>query len=71
MRSTPFALVFEPITQDHFPKIRSAAGERGIDVLDRDAFLLLPDVVTLLFVASVGYGAGRPYASVRGSQTTI
>jgi hypothetical protein len=48
MRSTPFALIFEPIAQQSFPKIQATAVERGIDPLDRDAFLLIPDVVTVL-----------------------
>lgn len=48
VRPTPFDLVFEPIVQTTFPRIQSALAESGQDPLDRDAILMLRDVVTLL-----------------------
>jgi hypothetical protein len=48
VRLTPFDLVFEPLVQTTFPRIQSALAESGQDPLDRDAFLMLRDVVTLL-----------------------
>ncbi|HZA98779.1 MAG TPA: hypothetical protein VE399_08385 [Gemmatimonadales bacterium] len=48
VRPTPFDLVFEPLAQTTFPRIQSALTESGQDPLDRDAFLMLRDVVTLL-----------------------
>jgi hypothetical protein len=47
-RSTPFDLVFQPAAQTTFPTIRSALGQAGEDPRDRDRFLLLREVVTLL-----------------------
>ena len=48
VRPTPFDLVFEPLVQTTFPRIQSALAQSGQDPLDRDAFLMLRDVVTLL-----------------------
>jgi hypothetical protein len=48
VRPTPFDLVFEPLAQTTFPRIQSALVQSGQDPLDRDAFLMLRDVVTLL-----------------------
>lgn len=47
-RPTPFDLVFQHAAQSSFPRIAAslAAGER--DPADRDAFLMDPEVVTLL-----------------------
>jgi len=47
-RPTPFDLVFGPSAQDVFPKIRSALSEADYDPKDRDRFLMLRDVVTLV-----------------------
>jgi len=47
-RSTPFDLVFQQIAEDNFPQIRAALAAGGHDPTDRDAFLLLREVVTLL-----------------------
>jgi hypothetical protein len=47
-RPTPFHLVFGPSAQDVFPQIRSALFEAGYDPKDRDRFLMLRDVVTLV-----------------------
>ncbi len=41
-------LVFPRLTGTTFPAIQQAVDERGIDPTDRDAFLLLPDVVTMM-----------------------
>lgn len=48
LRPTPFDLVFEPFAPATFPRIQSALAESGQDPLDRDAFLMLREVVTLL-----------------------
>ena len=48
VRSTPFDLVFEPLAQTTFPRIQSALAQSGQDPLDRDAFLMVREVVTLL-----------------------
>ena len=48
LRPTPFDLVFGPSAQDVFPKIRRALEEAGHDPRDRDRFLMLRDVVTLV-----------------------
>lgn len=47
-RPTPYELVFPQIAQDTFPTIRSALEQPGIDPQDRDRFLMLREVVTLL-----------------------
>lgn len=48
MRSTPFELVFGTLAGDRFPKIRTALAAAGSDPSDRDAFLMLPEVLSLL-----------------------
>ncbi|HET6778207.1 MAG TPA: hypothetical protein VFH26_04920, partial [Gemmatimonadales bacterium] len=48
MRSTPFDLVFRPFSQEVFPGVRRALKEGGHDPRDRDRFLMLREVVTLL-----------------------
>jgi hypothetical protein len=48
MRPTPFDLVFGPSAQDVFPRIRLALEQAGHDPHDRDRFLMLRDVVTLV-----------------------
>jgi hypothetical protein len=47
-RPTPLDLVFSQVVEDSFPVIRSALHDADRDPTDRDAFLMLPDVVTLL-----------------------
>jgi hypothetical protein len=47
-RSTPFDLVFEPAAKTTFPAIRLALEQGGHDPRDRDAFLMLREVVSLL-----------------------
>lgn len=47
-RPTPFDLVFEPIAHTAFPPIRAALEHGGHDPRDRDAFLMLREVVALL-----------------------
>ena len=47
-RPTPFDLVFTSIAETAFPSIRAAVERAGVDPTDRDAFLLIPEVVTLL-----------------------
>ncbi len=48
VRPTPFDLVFESLSQTTFTHIQSALTNSGQDPLDRDAFLMLREVVTLL-----------------------
>src|SRR3990170_4494666 len=47
-RPTPFELVFGPSAQEVFPKIRLALEQAGHDPRDRDRFLMLREVVTLV-----------------------
>ena len=47
-RSTPFDLVFEQAAQEIFPQIRAAFDQAGHDSRDRDRFLMIREVVTLL-----------------------
>jgi hypothetical protein len=48
MRSTPFELVFDALAEDPFPRIRTALATAAIDPTDRDAFLMLPEVLSLI-----------------------
>lgn len=48
VRPTPFDLIFEPAAQTTFPGIRAALVESRQDPRNRDAFLMLRDVITLL-----------------------
>jgi hypothetical protein len=48
VRSSPFDLVFESAAQTTFPAIRSALTSSGQDARDRDAFLMVRDVIMLL-----------------------
>lgn len=48
VRPTPFDLVFETAAQANFPIIQTALGESGRDPRDRDGFLMLREVVSLL-----------------------
>jgi hypothetical protein len=47
-RLTPFDLVFARSAETVFPRIRAALERTGQDAADRDAFLLVPEVVSLL-----------------------
>jgi hypothetical protein len=47
-RPTPFDLVFAQIAETTFPTIRAALERGGTDPADRDAFLIIPEVVQLL-----------------------
>ena len=47
-RPTPFDLVFAHTAETVFPAIRSALERGGHDPADRDAFLMVPEVVSLL-----------------------
>ena len=47
-RPTPFDLVFSQSSQEVFPKIRLALEQAGYDPRDRDRFLMLREVVTLV-----------------------
>jgi hypothetical protein len=48
LRPTPFHLVFGPSAQDVFPQIRMSLEQSGHDPRDRDRFLMLREVVTLV-----------------------
>jgi len=47
-RPTPFDLVFASTAETVFPRVRTALERGGHDPADRDAFLLVPEVVSLL-----------------------
>jgi hypothetical protein len=47
-RPTPFDLVFSQIAERTFPEIRSSIERAGYEPTGRDAFLMIPEVVTLL-----------------------
>src|SRR5580765_7484927 len=47
-RPTPFDLVFGQLAQEVFPKIRLALDQAGHDPRDRDRFLMLREVLTLV-----------------------
>src|SRR5262245_60387122 len=47
-RPTPFDLVFSQIAETAFPTIRPALDRGEHDPSDRDAFLIVPEVVQLL-----------------------
>jgi len=48
LRPTPFNLVFGQSAQEVFPKIRLSLDQAGHDPRDRDRFLMLREVVTLV-----------------------
>jgi len=52
-------LVFPRLTGSTFPAIQKAVDEQGIDPTDRDAFLLLPDVVTMMHDLRPDEGVGE------------
>src|SRR5215204_6028127 len=47
-RPNPFDLVFETTAQTTFPAIRTALDQAGLDPRNRDGFLMLREVVSLL-----------------------
>jgi hypothetical protein len=47
-RPTPFDLVFAHTAETVFPVVRAALERAGHDPTDRDAFLMVPEVVSLL-----------------------
>ena len=47
-RPTPFDLFLAPLAADNFPRISASLVASGSDPADRDAFLMNPEVVTLL-----------------------
>ena len=47
-RPTPFDLVFSQSAQDVFPDITAGSDQAGHEPRDRDRFLMLREVVTLL-----------------------
>lgn len=58
-RPTPFDLVFAHTAETVFPTIRSALERGGYDPADRDAFLLVPEVVSLLHDLRPAEGLGE------------
>lgn len=58
-RSTPFDLIFEAASRTTFPAIRSALAVAGDDPRDRDAFLMLREVVMLLHDLRPDEGLGE------------
>jgi hypothetical protein len=47
-RSTPFDLVFQEVAETVFPAVRAALAAAGYDPRDRDAFLMVREVVALI-----------------------
>ncbi|HEX7336213.1 MAG TPA: hypothetical protein VF252_03305 [Gemmatimonadales bacterium] len=47
-RRTPFELIFQQISQEGFPGIQARLGESEYDPRDRDQFLMVREVVSLL-----------------------
>jgi hypothetical protein len=62
-RPTPFDLVFAQVAETAFPSIRAALERAGQDPSDRDAFLMVPQVVSLLhdFRPEEGLGEGMDH----------
>jgi hypothetical protein len=58
-RPTPFDLVFEPMAQTTFPPIRAALHREGYDPRNRDAFLMVREVVALLRELRPAEGLGE------------
>jgi hypothetical protein len=58
-RPTPFDLVFTQIAETVFPTIRTALERTGSDATDRDVFLLIPEVVSLLHDLRPSEGLGE------------
>jgi hypothetical protein len=48
LRVTPYDLVFSQIAERAFPEMRASIERAGYDPADRDAFLMIPQAVTLL-----------------------
>lgn len=67
-RPTPLDLVFSRFATTAFPAIQRAIEQAGIDPTDRDAFLLLPNVVTLMhdLRPEEGIGEGMDYLVALG-----
>jgi hypothetical protein len=59
LRPTPFDLAFESVAQTTFPHIQTALARRGQDPRDRDAFLMLREVVMLLHELRPEQGLGE------------
>jgi hypothetical protein len=62
-RPTPLELVFERFAGTAFPAIKQAFEQKSLDPADRDAFLLIPEAVTLLreLRPEEGIGEGMDY----------
>ncbi len=58
-RLTPFELVFAPVAEERFPKIRAALVAAGQDPTDRDAFLMTREAVLLLHELRPEEGVGE------------
>ena len=48
VRPTPFDLAFQDLAQSEFPGIRTALEKAGVDPRDRDAFLMVREVISLI-----------------------
>jgi hypothetical protein len=64
----PLELVFSRFTGTLFPAIQKAMEQGGVDPTDRDAFLLLPDVIELMEALrpDEGIGEGMDYLVALG-----
>jgi len=64
LRPTPFDLAFADLADERFPAIRDTLAAEGVDPVDRDAFLLNRDVVTLVRELRPVEGAGEEIAQL-------
>lgn len=59
MRPTPFSLVFDGVATEQLLAIRQQFSERGIDPRNRDAILMVPEVVSLIHTLRPADGVGE------------
>ncbi|NOT08839.1 MAG: hypothetical protein HOP28_11610 [Gemmatimonadales bacterium] len=65
-RATPFSLVFGELAERRFPALKGGLAEAGRDPRDRDAFLLVREVVELLHELRPDGGLGEGMAALAG-----
>ena len=58
-RETPFTLVFETLARERFPLLRQGLASAGRNPRDRDAFLMVREVVELLREIEPDEGMGE------------
>jgi hypothetical protein len=58
-RPTPYELAIAPWADEHFLPVRTALGDLGVDLWDRDAFLMAKPVVELVHALRPEEGVGE------------